>query len=200
MIIIGLTGSIGMGKSTTTKMFADAGVPVWDADAAVHKLYGPGAAGCPAIATIAPEAVSDAGVDRDKLRAAIMADKSLLKKIEALIHPLVGQDRAGFLADARAAGKAMALCDIPLLFEGEGHKHVDKIVVVSAPASVQRQRVLERPGMTEETFEMILSKQVPDAEKRAGADFIVDTGQGMDHAREQVLAIIEQLKAEAANA
>lgn len=193
MILIALTGSIGMGKSTTAKMFAEAGVPVWDADAAVHKLYGPGGAGAAAIARVAPDAVDANGVDRARLRAAIIADASLLKKVEAAIHPLVGQDRAEFLAAARAAGHPMAVCDIPLLFETGGDKAFDKTVVVSANAEMQRTRVLERPGMTEEAFEAILAKQVPDAEKRARADYVVDTSQGLDHAREQVLAIIEEL-------
>ena len=193
MILVALTGSIGMGKSTTARMFAEAGIPVWDADAAVHKLYGPGGAGAAAIAAIAPDAVDENGVDRAKLRAAIVADGALLKKVEAVIHPLVGQDRAEFLAAARAAGHPIAVCDIPLLFETGGDKAFDKTVVVSANGEMQRARVLERPGMTEEAFEAILAKQVPDAEKRARADYVVDTSQGLDHARDQVLAIIEEL-------
>ncbi|MEM6661012.1 MAG: dephospho-CoA kinase [Pseudomonadota bacterium] len=200
MIVVGLTGSIGMGKSTTAKMFADAGIPVWDADAAVHKLYAAGAAGTTAIADIAKDAVGPNGVDRDLLRAAVVQDQSLLKKIEALIHPLVAADRAEFLFKARTDGHQVAVCDIPLLFEGDGHKHVDRTVVVSAPADIQKRRVLERPGMTVETFSMILSKQVPDADKRAKADFVVDTGDGLNHARKQVERIIETLKLEAANA
>ena len=193
MLLIGLTGSIGMGKSTTTAMFADAGIPVWDADAAVHKLYGPGGAGAAEIAKIVPEAVSEQGVDRARLRAAILADGSILKKVEAVIHPLVGRDRAEFLAAARAAGHKMAICDIPLLFETGGNRAFDRTIVVTAPPDVQRARVLERPGMTEEAFEAILAKQVPDAEKRAGADYVIDTSQGLEHARAQVDAIIREL-------
>lgn len=194
MLLIALTGSIGMGKSTTAKMFAEAGVAVWDADAAVHKLYGPAGAGSAAIARIVPEAVGPDGVDRARLRAAILLDETLLKRIEAVIHPLVGADRTDFLARARADGHPMAICDIPLLFETGGNTAFDKVIVVSAPAEVQRARVLERPGMTEQAFEAILSKQVPDAEKRAQADYIVDTSQGMDAARAQVDAIISDLK------
>ena len=194
MLLIALTGSIGMGKSTTAKMFADAGIPVWDADAAVHKLYGPGGAGSDAIAQLVPDAVTSDGVDRSKLRAAILADKTLFKKIEAVIHPLVGQDRADFLEAARNDKADIAICDIPLLFETGGNKAFDKVVVVSAPADIQRQRVLERPGMTEEAFEAILAKQVPDAEKRAQADYIVDTSKGIEAAEKQVAEIIADLR------
>lgn len=194
MILIGLTGSIGMGKSTTAKMFADEGVPVWDADSAVHSLYGPGGAGSAAIAKIAPEAVGPDGVDRAALRSAIIRDKTLLAKVEGAIHPLVGQDRAKFLYDARQKGEALVVCDIPLLFETGGEVAFDKVVVVSAPAEMQRQRVLERPGMTDADFEAILAKQVPDAEKRAKADFIVDTSKGLDAARTQVRAIVAELR------
>lgn len=196
MLLIGLTGSIGMGKSTTTKMFAEAGVPVWDADAAVHRLYGPDGAGTAEIAKIAPGAVTDQGVDRTRLREAIIADPALLKKVEAVIHPLVGKDRAAFLDASRAEGARMVICDIPLLFETGGDRAFDKTIVVSAPADIQRARVLERPGMTEQAFEAILAKQVPDAEKRAQADYVIDTSQGLDHAREQVLAIIAELGGE----
>ena len=194
MLLIALTGSIGMGKSTTAKMFADAGIPVWDADAAVHKLYGPGGAGSDAVAQLVPDAVTSDGVDRTKLRAAILADKTLFKKIEAVIHPLVGQDRTDFLEAARNDKADIAICDIPLLFETGGNKAFDKVVVVSAPADIQRQRVLERPGMTEEAFEAILAKQVPDAEKRAQADYIVDTSKGIEAAEKQVAEIIADLR------
>lgn len=194
MLLIALTGSIGMGKSTTAKMFADAGIPVWDADAAVHKLYGPGGAGSDAIAQLVPDAVTSDGVDRSKLRAAILADNTLFKKIEAVIHPLVGQDRADFLQAARNDSSDIAVCDIPLLFETGGNKAFDKVVVVSAPADIQRQRVLERPGMTEEAFQAILAKQVPDADKRAQADYIVDTSNGIEAAQKQVAEIIADLR------
>ena len=194
MIVLALTGSIGMGKSTTANMFAEAGVPVWDADATVHKLYGPDGEGTTAIADFAPDVIDTKGVDRHKLRAAIIEDPDLLKKVEAVIHPLVGKDRATFLADARKAGEALALVDIPLLFEGGGEKHVDQVVVVTAPAHIQRERVLERPGMTVEAFEAILAKQVPDAIKREKADHLIDTSLGMDHARKRVTEIIAAIR------
>ena len=197
MIVIGLTGSIGMGKSTTMKMFAEAGIPVWDADTTVHRLYGPDGPGTAAVEEIAPEAVTVSGVDRTKLREAILRESSLLKKIEQAIHPLVGADRSAFLAAARAAGCKLVLCDIPLLFETGGEKSVDKIVVVTAEPDVQRARVLKRPGMTEEAFEAILAKQVPDSEKRDRADFVIDTGKGMEHARARVAEIIAELTGEA---
>ncbi len=193
MIVLGLTGSIGMGKSTTAGMFADAGVPIWDADAVVHALYGPGGAGAAAIAGLVPEVVGPEGVDRAKLRAAILADGSLLPKVEAVIHPLVGQDRARFLDDARAAGHRLVLCDIPLLYEGGNERALDSVVVVTAPPEVQRERVLARPGMTEDAFEAILAKQVPDAVKREKADYIIDTSLGVEVARARVAEIIEVL-------
>lgn len=193
MIVLGLTGSIGMGKSTTAGMFADADVPIWDADAVVHKLYGPGAAGSEAIAAIAPDAVGPEGVDRTRLRAAILADAGLLKRIEAAIHPLVAADRNAFLAEARGEGQPLVLCDIPLLYETGAEKWLDRVVVVTAAPEVQRARVLARPGMTGEAFAAILAKQVPDAEKRARADYLIDTGQGLDHARARVAEIIADL-------
>jgi dephospho-CoA kinase len=193
MLVVGLTGSIGMGKSTTAAMFADLGVAVWGADAAVHRLYGPGGAGAEAIRALAPEAVGPEGVDRTRLRAAILANPALLKKIEAVIHPLVASDRDAFLADARASGASIAVCDIPLLFETGADAWLDKVVVVSAPADIQRERVLGRPGMTAEALDAILAKQTPDTEKRARADYIVDTGQSKDHARAQVTAILAEL-------
>lgn len=193
MIVLGLTGSIGMGKSTTAKMFAAQGVPVWDADGAVHRLYGPGGAGAAAIAALAPEAVGPEGVDRAKLRAAVLADPALLKRVEAVVHPLVAEDRAAFLDTQRGAGALMALCDIPLLFETGADAWLDKVIVVTAPADVQRARVLDRPGMTEATFEAILAKQTPDAEKRARADFIIDTSAGMAAAEARVGEILRDL-------
>jgi dephospho-CoA kinase len=196
MIVVGLTGSIGMGKSTTAKMFAEAGVPVWDADAVVHRLYGPDGAGAVALTAIAPDAVTDDGVDRTKLREAILANPGLLKDVEAAIHPLVAGDRNRFLIAARDQGAALAICDIPLLFETGAEQWLDKVVVVTAPAEVQRDRVLARPGMTEAAFEAILAKQVPDAEKRAKADFLIDTSDGMDAARDRVTEIIATLTEE----
>lgn len=196
MIIIGLTGSIGMGKSTTAAMFEEVGIPVWDADQTVHELYRDGGAGAVAISKFAPDVVDGNGVNRDRLRAAIMADATLLKQVEAAIHPLVGQHRANFLADARAKDRDIVVCDVPLLFETGGHAGVDKVVVVSAPADVQRSRVLERPGMTEDAFKAILAKQVPDAEKRALADYVIDTGSGMERARVQVIDIISDIRSQ----
>ncbi|QPH55892.1 dephospho-CoA kinase [Pontivivens ytuae] len=189
--VIGLTGSIGMGKSTTAQMFADAGVPVWDADAAVHELYAPGGAAVAPLADLIPEAIENRAVNRDRLRTAILADDTLLPKIEAIVHPLVAAHRKAFL-ERHSTGEV--LLDIPLLFEIGQQRGVDTLVVVSAPADVQRQRVLARPGMTEESFAAILSRQVPDAEKRAAADFVVDTSRGLDNAREQVHAVLASIR------
>ena len=198
MITVGLTGSIGMGKSTALAAFAALGAPVWDADAAVHRLYGPDGAGAAPIRAMAPGAVGlDAAgkesVDRTRLRAAILADPELLARIEAAIHPLVAADRDAFLAAARRSGAALAVCDIPLLFETHADAWLDKVVVVSAPAAIQRARVLERPGMTAETLEAILARQLPDDEKRARADYIIDTGQSKDYAHAQVATILAEL-------
>jgi len=198
MIVVGLTGSIGMGKSATLPIFAELGVPVWDADDAVHRLYRPGGAGSAAIAALVPEAVGSKGVDRTRLRAATLADPSLLPQIEAAIHPLVAADRDGFLAEARQAGAAVAVCDIPLLYETGAERWLDVVVVVSAPAEIQRQRVLRRPGMTEAALDALRAKQVPDAEKRARADHVVDTSRSKAHARAQVEAILAELRGRAA--
>ncbi|MGM0584174.1 MAG: dephospho-CoA kinase [Pseudomonadota bacterium] len=198
MITLGLTGSIGMGKSTTAKLFEEEGVPVWDADAAVARLYGPGGAAVPALRELMPEAVvgegPEAHVDRAALRAAVGRDPSLIPRLEKIVHPLVGDDREVFLANARAEGREIALCDVPLLFETGGEDRYDYVVVVSAPAEMQRERVLRRPGMTDEVFEAILSKQTPDAEKRARADFVVDTSGGVPAAREQVRDILRRIR------
>ncbi|MGD1923147.1 MAG: dephospho-CoA kinase [Paracoccaceae bacterium] len=194
MIVLALTGSIGMGKSTTAQMFAEEGIPVWDVDATVHRFYEAGQPGADGIARLVPNAVDEDGVDRSKLRAAIMADGTLLKRIEAVIHPLVGQDRAAFLKRAETGGYDLSLVEIPLLFEGGGNAHVDQVVVVTAPADVQRDRVLARPGMTVEAFEAILAKQVPDAVKREKADYLIDTSLGMDYARQRVREIISEVR------
>ena len=191
MIILGLTGSIGMGKSTTAKMFADAGVPVSDADRMVHALYA-GAAVTP-IEKAFPGTVSDGVVDRDKLAAAVLGDPARLRELEAIVHPLVRAETDAFVERHRQAGAPLIVLDIPLLFETGGKDRVDRILVVTAPADVQRERVLSRPGMTEEKFEAILAKQVPDAEKRRRADFVIDTSRGMDAAREDVLRIVAEL-------
>ena len=191
MIVLGLTGSIGMGKSTTAKMFAEAGVPVHDSDEAVHRLYSGAAA--PLVEAAFPGTVVDGVVDRAKLGARVLGDAAALKRLEAIIHPLVRADADAFLAMHRNAGESIAVLDIPLLFETGGRGRVDKVVVVTAPAEVQRQRVLARPGMSEEKLAAILAKQVPDEEKRRLADFVVDTSQGLDAARAQVKAIVAEL-------
>ncbi|KRB20679.1 MULTISPECIES: dephospho-CoA kinase [Mesorhizobium] len=191
MIVLGLTGSIGMGKSTTAKMFAEAGVPVHDSDETVHRLYAGAAA--PLVEAAFPGTTSGGVVDRAKLGARVLGDAAALKQLEAIIHPLVRADADAFLARHRNAGESIAVLDIPLLFETGGRGRVDKVVVVTAPAEVQRQRVLARPGMTEEKLAAILAKQVPDEEKRRLADFIIDTGQGLDAARAAVDAIIAEL-------
>jgi dephospho-CoA kinase len=191
MIVLGLTGSIGMGKSTTARMFAEAGVPVHDSDEAVHRLYAGKAA--PLVEAAFPGTTDVGVVDRAKLGGRVLGDATALKRLEAIIHPLVRADADAFLARNRAAGAPLAVLDIPLLFETGGRNRVDKVVVVTAAAEVQRQRVLARPGMTEEKLASILAKQVPDADKRRQADFIIDTGQGMDAAHAAVKAIIADL-------
>ena len=190
MIVLGLTGSIGMGKSTTAQLFAEQGVPVHDSDAAVHRLYSGVAA--PLVEAAFPGTVVDGVVDRTKLASIVLADKAALKRLEAIIHPLVRADAAAFLERNRAAGAALAVLDIPLLFESNGRDRVDHVIVVSAPADVQRARVLARPGMTEQKFESILAKQVPDAEKRRLADVVIDTGHGLDVAREAVCDVVRR--------
>ena len=191
MIVLGLTGSIGMGKSTTAKMFAEAGVPVHDSDEAVHRLYSGAAA--PLVEAAFPGTVVDGVVDRAKLGARVLGDAAALKRLEAIIHPLVRADADAFLAMHRNAGESIAVLDIPLLFETGGRGRVDKVVVVTAPTEIQRQRVLARPGMTAEKLAAILAKQVPDAEKRRLADFVIDTGQGLEAARAAVATIIAEL-------
>ncbi|WP_316013375.1 dephospho-CoA kinase [Roseobacter sp. HKCCA0434] len=188
---IGLTGSIGMGKSTTAAMFAEEGVPVWDADAAVHELYSAGGAAVEPLSALLPEAASPTGIDRTVLRTAILADTTLLQRIERIVHPLVAANRAAFAHDTQAD---IVLYDIPLLFETGQADAFDTLVVVSSPAEVQRARVLARPGMTEAAFEAILAKQVPDAQKRAQADHVIDTSRGLDPARAQVRAILAEIR------
>lgn len=191
MIVLGLTGSIGMGKSTTAKMFVEAGVPVHDSDEAVHRLYAGEAAAL--IEAAFPGTVKDGVVDRAELSGRVLGNAEALRKLEGIVHPLVRADAAAFLERNRSAGVPIVALDIPLLFETGGRGRVDKVVVVTASAEMQRERVLARPGMSVEKFEAILAKQVPDAEKRKLADYIVDTGQGLEHAREQVQAIIGDL-------
>ena len=188
---IGLTGSIGMGKSTTAALFAEEGVPVWDADATVHRLYSEGGAAVEPLRAIVPDAIKGDAVDRTRLRAAILADPGLITRIEAVVHPLVAADRAQF---ERVATAPVLLFDIPLLFETGQQQAYDSLVVVSAPAEVQRARVLARPGMSVEAFETILAKQVPDAAKRRAADHVIDTSEGIEHARNQVRDILRQIR------
>ncbi|MBO6855324.1 dephospho-CoA kinase [Roseibium sp.] len=193
MIRIGLTGSIGMGKSTTAKMFATEGVPVHDADATVHALYSGRAA--PLIEAAFPGTVSDGKVDRTLLSPHVLGKPEAMKKLEAIVHPLVREEEQLFLQRARADHRRIVMLDIPLLFETGGEARVDVVVVVTADAQVQRDRVLARPGMSEDRFEAILAKQMPDAEKRGRAHFLVDTGRGMEAAKRQVRAILKALAA-----
>ena len=193
MIRIGLTGSIGMGKSTTAKMFAAEGVPVHDADATVHALYSGRAA--PLIEAAFPGTVSDGKVDRTLLSPHVLGRPEAMKKLEAIVHPLVREEEQLFLKRARADHRRIVMLDIPLLFETGGEARVDVVVVVTADADVQRDRVLARPGMSEDRFEAILAKQMPDAEKRRRAHFLVDTGKGLEPAKRQVQAILKALAA-----
>ncbi|KRC79646.1 dephospho-CoA kinase [Sphingomonas sp. Root241] len=195
MITVGLTGSIGMGKSTVAQMFAAEGVPVFDADATVHALQGPGGALVEAIETAFPDTTGPQGVDRTALREAVFGDESAFARLEALVHPAVARERDRFLA--ANAGAPIVMLDVPLLFEAGGWAAVDKIVVVSAPAEVQRARVLARPGMTVERFESILARQLSDAEKRARADFVISTDGPLDETRAQVRHVLTCLAARA---
>jgi dephospho-CoA kinase len=188
MFILGLTGSLGMGKSTTARFFAEEGVPVHDADAVVHRLYEGEAAA--AIEAAFPGTTAAGKVDRARLAARVLADPEALRRLEAIVHPLVQAAEQRLLAQAQARGDKVVVLDIPLLFETGGQQRVDAVVVVSAPEAVQRARVLERPGMTEEKLAAILARQMPDAEKRRRADFLVDTSQGFEAARAQVRAIL----------
>lgn len=191
MIVLGLTGSIGMGKSATAKMFAETGVPVHDSDETVHRLYAGAAA--PLVEAAFPGTVVADVVDRSLLAARVLGDAAALKKLEAIIHPLVRADADAFVARHRAADAPLVVLDIPLLFETAGRDRVDKVAVVSAPAEVQRARVLGRPGMTAAKFEQILARQVSDAEKRRQADFVIDTSHSFDETRAAVAAIVAAL-------
>ncbi len=193
MINVGLTGSIGMGKSTTAAMFRDAGVPVYDADAAVAELYLAGGAAVAPLEAAFPGVTKNGAVDREALRQRVLGDDTAMARLNAIVHPLLGKDRSDFYEKAQAAGAGMVVLDIPLLFETGGDRNMDVVVVASAPANLQRLRVLARPGMNPERFEDILRRQMPDLEKRARADFIVDTAQGLDAARLQVAEIIKKL-------
>jgi dephospho-CoA kinase len=192
--LIGLTGSIGMGKSETAKMFARLGIPVNDSDANVHAIYEKGGAAVPEIEKAFPGVVADGRVDRALLTKALAADPGGFNRLEAIVHPLVAKTQGYFLAKAEADGADMAVLDIPLLFETGGHARMDAVVVVSAPSHIQRARVLERPGMTPQKLDQILSRQTPDEEKRAKAHFVVVTDKGLDHAFEQVQMIVKTLR------
>ena len=189
MFILGLTGSLGMGKSTTARFFAEEGVPVHDADAVVHRLYDGEAAA--AIEAAFPGTTAGGKVDRDKLAARVLGDSAALKRLEAIVHPLVQEAERRLLAEAESRGEKVAVLDIPLLFETGGEERVDAVVVVSAPPDVQRSRALERPGMTVDKLDAILAKQIPDDEKRRRADFVVDTSRGFEAARADVRAILD---------
>lgn len=188
MFVLGLTGSLGMGKSTTAKFFAEEGVPLHDADAEVHRLYERGAT--PLIEAAFPGTTVGGKVDRDKLAQRVLGDPVAIRKLEGIVHPLVRRAEEHFLAEAARKGASIVVLDIPVLFETGADRRCDAVVVVSAPADVQRARVFERPGMTEEKFDAILVKQMPDAEKRARADFLVDTSTGFGAARAQVREIL----------
>jgi dephospho-CoA kinase len=189
MFVLGLTGSLGMGKTTTARFFAEAGVPVHDADAVVHRLYEGEAVA--AIEAAFPGTTQNGTVDRKLLSGLVLGNSAAFQRLEAIVHPLVHEAERRLLAEAAARGEKVAVLDIPLLFETHGDERVDAVVVVSSPPDVQRARVLERPGMTIEKLDAILAKQMPDAEKRRRADFIVDTSQGFEAARAQVRAILD---------
>jgi len=189
--LIGLTGSIGMGKSTTAQMFADEGLPVWDADHAVHRLYAKGGRAVPGVADAMPDAIVDGAVCRNRLKAILKADPSLYAVLEDIVHPLVARDREDFLAAHRAS--PFVLFDIPLLFETGAEAWLDVTICVTAPPAVQKSRVLSRPGMTEEQFQSILARQMPDSEKRSRADYVIET-LTLDAARTSVRSILEELR------
>jgi dephospho-CoA kinase len=193
MLVLGLTGSIGMGKSVTASLFAAEGAPVHSADAAVHRLYaGEGAA---AVEQAFPGVMADGRIDREKLAQRVLGDREAMARLESIVHPLVRAAEAEFLAAARAAGARIAVLDIPLLLETGSEKRVDAVVVVTAPGAVQRARVLERPGMTAEKLDAILAKQMPDAQKRRRAHFLVDSARGIDSARTQIRGILRAVAA-----
>jgi dephospho-CoA kinase len=190
MVILGLTGSIGMGKSTTARLFAEAGVPVYDADAAVHMLYEAEAA--PAIEAAFPGTTVDGKVDRNRLSARVVHDPAAMQQLEHIVHPMLGASRQKFLADAEQSGARVAVVDVPLLFETGGEKRVDAVVVVTTTAEIQRQRILSRPNMTDAKLDAILARQMPDAEKRRRANFVVDTSHGLDPVRARIRDILDE--------
>jgi dephospho-CoA kinase len=190
MIILGLTGSIGMGKSTTAKLFEEAGVPVYDADASVHRLYQGEAA--PAIEAAFPGTTVEGKVDRNRLSAKVVHDPAAMKRLEQIVHPMLGASRQKFFDDAERSGAAVVVVDVPLLYETGGEKRVDAVVVVTTTPEVQRERILARDNMTDEKLDAILARQLPDAEKRRRADFVVDTSHGLDPVRLRIRDILEQ--------
>lgn len=191
MLILGLTGSIGMGKSTTAQLFAEAGVPVYDADATVHKVYEGEAA--PAIEAAFPGTTVDGKVDRARLSATVVHDPAAIKRLEEIVHPMLRAYHQKFLDDAERSGAPVAVVDVPLLFETGGEKRVDAVVVVTTSPEIQRQRILARENMTEEKLDAILARQMPDAEKRKRADFVVDTSHGLDPVRAQIRDILDRV-------
>jgi dephospho-CoA kinase len=194
MIILGLTGSIGMGKSTTARLFAEAGAAVHDADEVVQRLYAPGGAAVSPVEAAFPGVLgAEGGIDRRKLSAMVTTDRAALARLESIVHPLVTADREAFLERARAEGRALAVLEVQLLFETGLDEKVDVVVVVSAGLDVQHARVMARPGMTEAKFQALLARQTPDAEKRARADYVIDTGSGIEAARAQVRDIVTEL-------
>jgi dephospho-CoA kinase len=197
MIIIGLTGSIGMGKSTTARMFADQGAPVYDADAEVRRLYEPGGAAVAPVEAMFPGVLTDGGIDRAKLADRVLGKPDDLARLNAIVWPLMGEARERFFRDARANAAPIVVLDVPLLLETGGQKTVDAVVVVSAPEAMQRERVLARPGMTRDKLAAILAAQMPDAKKRALADFVIDTSHGLEPARRQVGEILSILRTRA---
>ena len=190
-MILGLTGSIGMGKSTTAKLFAEAGVPVYDADAAVHKLYEGEAV--PLLEAAFPGTTAGGKVDRQKLSARVVHDPAAMKQLEQIVHPMLGASRQKFFQDAEQAGAPVAVVDVPLLYETGGEKRVDAVVVVTTSPENQRERILARGTMTSEALDSILARQLPDAEKRKRADFVVDTSHGLDPVRAQIRDILQQV-------
>ncbi len=190
MIVLGLTGSIGMGKSTTATLFAEAGVPVYDADATVHMLYEGEAVS--AIEAAFPGTTANGKVDRSKLSARVVHDPAAIKRLEQIVHPMLGASRQKFLDDAERSGAAVAVVDVPLLFETGGEKRVDAVVVVTTTPELQRQRILARDNMTSEKLDAILARQLPDAEKRRRADFVVDTSDGLDPVRQRIRDILDE--------
>ncbi len=198
MIVLGLTGSIGMGKSEVARMFRSLGVPVYDADVAVHALYAKGGAAVEPLSAAFPTAVVDGAVDRERLSKLVVGDEVAIKRLESIVHPLVGRSRAEFMAKAVAEGVKVVVADIPLLYETGGETRVDCVAVVSAPYEVQAERVLDRPGMTAEKFQAIVARQTPDAEKRARADFVIATDTSLAETLRRVREIVKILEARAA--